>query len=115
MFCMGDAPTLPGINDRFSTPAQLFLMQCKTNRCQFSPAPTLTYTFLLSSFIFSIPLTSFLKTSPSKSFVNRILLPPPRMKVVSCVRKVRKIRKDSVGDSVEDSVGNSGGDFFGDW
>ena len=42
MFCMGEAPTLPGIKERFSAPAKLFSIQYKTNGCQPTPAPAFT-------------------------------------------------------------------------
>ena len=78
MFCIGAAPTRPGIRDKFSTPPKPLLTHHWTKSCQFSPAITLITTLFLFSSIISIPFKPIFKHSPSKNFVNRILLPPPR-------------------------------------
>ena len=80
MFCIGLAPTFPGMRLRFSTPPKLRSKHFSTNSCQFIPAPASTRTDLSDSCRILKPLISFLRTRPSKFFVNRILLPPPRMK-----------------------------------
>ena len=78
MFCIGLAPTLPGIKLRFSMPPKPLSIQFNTNSCQFSPAPDSTITSLAVSSITSNLLISFFITSPSKSFVRSKLLPPPK-------------------------------------
>ena len=42
MFCTGAAPTVPGINARFSSPGQPLASVHATKSCQFSPAPAST-------------------------------------------------------------------------
>ena len=64
---MGDAPTRPGINARFSIPERLFLTLHKTNSCQFSPAPTSTSTKSFVSNIFLIPNMLFFRINPSRA------------------------------------------------
>ena len=83
MFWMGDAPTRPGINARFSIPDKLFFTLHKTNSCQFSPAPTSTSTKSFVSNILLIPNMLFFKINPSKFFENRIFEPPPRIRRLS--------------------------------
>ena len=81
---MGDAPTVPGIKERFSNPAQSSAMLCRTNSCHISPAPTSTQSWSPSSLTRLMPLISSLITSPSISRVNKMLLPPPKMNTGSC-------------------------------
>ena len=41
IFCIGEAPTSPGMRAKFSTPERLRFMLHKTKSCHTSPAPTL--------------------------------------------------------------------------
>ncbi len=79
IFCIGLAPTLPGIKDKFSTPHKPTSIHFKTNSCQTSPEPAFTIANSFDSSIISNPLISFKRTSPSKwFFTKRTLLPPPK-------------------------------------
>ena len=80
MFWIGAAPTLPGINDKFSIPPRLFLSAHKTISCQFSPALISTITSLIDSLIIEIPLLAIWIVRPLKLVVKSMLLPPPNIR-----------------------------------
>ena len=62
MFCIGAAPTLPGIEDKFSNP-MIFLSIVKfTNSCQFTEEPTEIVLSVLLKLIF---IKSGFRTIPS--------------------------------------------------
>ena len=48
IFCIGAAPTDPGIKDKFSIPYHLFSTQYETKSSQFSPDPTFNFILSLS-------------------------------------------------------------------
>ena len=79
MFCMGPAPVLPGIRDRFSSPFHPRSSDSMTKSCQTTPAPTRTHTESLSRRTSSMPSMPNRSTSPGTSCVSSTLLPPPNM------------------------------------
>ena len=83
MFCIGAAPTLPGIRDRFSIPLYPLFKDQRTNSCQFSPACTL----INPSPTTSIPLRATFTTKPLKSLQSKRLLPPPKINFGKLVKR----------------------------
>ena len=73
MFCIGPAPTVPGIRARFSNPNLLFRRVHFTKSCQFSPEAT----SVVSSSITLIPFKEFLTTNPSIELIGTIFVPSP--------------------------------------
>ena len=78
MFCTAEAPTSPGINERFSTPYHPWSTQSCTMSSHVSPEPHLRYT-KPSSDLVSTPFMAECTTVPSKSPVSSRLLPSPMM------------------------------------
>ena len=76
MFCIGPAPTEPGIRAKFSRPNIFFERDHSTKSCQFSPEATST---IKSSSCF-IPISLFFTTSPLKGLEGTIFVPSPRNK-----------------------------------
>ena len=77
MFCMGEAPTEPGINARFSNPFQPASKACMTHACHDSPAPTTTSTVWPSSDTFWTPRMFMCSIRPAQSLCIKTLEPPP--------------------------------------
>ena len=78
MFCMGLAPTLPGMRDKFSKPCHPSSSVCITNPCHGSPAPAETMASVVPWGETSTPRMSTCKTNACTSPCNSMLLPPPR-------------------------------------
>ena len=76
MFCTAEAPTSPGISERFSVPCHPWSTQCATTSSHVSPLPHLTST-PPSMNVVLMPLMAECSTVPLKSFVSNRLLPPP--------------------------------------
>src|SRR3989338_2277988 len=76
MFCIGAAPTVPGMPDKFSMPQRSFLVAFSTSASQLSPASATT-----SSLSKTAPSISIFITRPSKpSSSIRTFDPPPPQK-----------------------------------
>ena len=77
MFCIGAAPTVPGIAARFSRPANPRASDQCTKSFQFSPAATRTRARSSSASRMWMPRVAIDSTTPGQSRVNSMLLPSP--------------------------------------
>src|SRR3954452_13693356 len=83
MFCTGDAPTVPGMSARFSSPPKPCSRLQVTASCQFSPAPNSRIVALGPSSSTRRPATSTFSTTAFTSPVSTMLLPPPSTNIGS--------------------------------
>ena len=77
MFCTGDAPTVPGISARFSSPSQPCSTQVDTKPCQFSPPAASTSQASGRASSSRTPWKRTRATSPGTVSGSTTLLPPP--------------------------------------
>src|SRR6056297_18227 len=85
MFCIGAAPTSPGIIARFSMPQSPRSRVQRTSSCQSSPAAAVTSTRSRSMISLSTPRSRLTMTRPGKLSTKSVLLPPPRSSTGNCV------------------------------
>ena len=76
MFCTGAAPTLPGMSERFSMPHRSRSTAHATRSSHSTPASARTATASGVSATTSIDAARGVSSTPSKSCVKRMLLPP---------------------------------------
>ena len=78
MFCIGEAPTEPGMRAKFSNPFHPSSRERITQPCQDSPAPTTTSISSPSSASFCTPVTCMCSIRPIQSRCISTFEPPPK-------------------------------------